>query len=93
MTMESVETFVDDDAGYVAWTTAHPDGYVVNTYRKPSPRYLMLHRVGCRTITGDPFAGVQWTKAYAKLCGSQDELERLAVDLGGEVSPCGICMR
>lgn len=39
----AIVSFIDDDPGYLAWITAHPDGYVLNCERAPSPRYLMLH--------------------------------------------------
>lgn len=35
--------FLDDGAGYLDWLTTHPDGFVLNTYRNPTPGYLMLH--------------------------------------------------
>jgi hypothetical protein len=46
----------DDDAGYLAWVESHQHGFVVNTTRKPDPRYLILHRATCGTITGKPAA-------------------------------------
>jgi hypothetical protein len=39
-----VQEFQDDDAGYLAWVQQHPDGFVLNTERRPSPNYLILHR-------------------------------------------------
>jgi hypothetical protein len=50
----TMRIFEDDDAGYLAWVGSHPHGFVVNTFRKPDPRYLMLHRATCHTITGKP---------------------------------------
>lgn len=32
--------FDHDDAGYLAWTREWPRGYVVNSYRHPSPDYV-----------------------------------------------------
>jgi 5-methylcytosine-specific restriction endonuclease McrA len=64
--------FDKDDEGYQAWLISHPDGYVLNSYRKLSPKYLVLHRTGCHTISdyrqhaGKPaFTGGQ----YIKICG------------------------
>ena len=34
--------FSDDDEGYTCWLQEHPDGFVVNTYRRPSQSYLIL---------------------------------------------------
>src|SRR5215213_3150476 len=44
--------FEDDDVGYLAWIDDHQHGFVVNTYRKPDPLYLILHRATCGTIRG-----------------------------------------
>jgi hypothetical protein len=44
-------TFVDDDEGYLAWVASHPDGYVVNCGRSPTPAYLRLHRAACKFIS------------------------------------------
>ena len=87
-----VETFVDDDGGFVAWMASHPDGYVLNTSRKPTSAYIRLHRVGCPTISGLPANGVNWTVNYAKRCGTRPELEEWASSqLGGEVWACPQC--
>jgi hypothetical protein len=45
--------FEDDDAGYHAWIDGHQHGFVVNSYRKPDPLYLILHRATCGTIRGE----------------------------------------
>ncbi|MGN9890413.1 hypothetical protein [Micromonospora sp. L31] len=85
--------FVDDDAGYLDWLAAHPDGFVINTLRKPGPAYLVLHRANCSAIGGLPTYGRQWTAAYAKICGDRDELEAFARQgLGGEATLCGRCL-
>ena len=47
-----MRNFEDDDAGYLAWIEGHQDGFVLNTYRKPDPRYLYLHRASYSTIRG-----------------------------------------
>ena len=36
----ATETFIDDDRGYRLWLRAHPDGYVLNSYRHPTQSYL-----------------------------------------------------
>lgn len=85
--------FLDDDGGYLEWLAKHPDGYVLNAERSPRPAYITLHRAGCRTISGVPASGVQWTHDYVKLCGGRSELERYAVDeIGGMAHRCGICI-
>ncbi|HET9060020.1 MAG TPA: hypothetical protein VFN61_08875 [Acidimicrobiales bacterium] len=63
-------SFLDNDAGYLAWLTAHPDGYVVNTERRPNARYLVLHRATCYTMKPrDVNDNRTWTAAYLKACG------------------------
>ncbi len=57
-----MEQFKDDDRGFLRWIAEHPDGFVVNTYRNPSPQYLRLHRASCRSISGKPANGTSWTK-------------------------------
>lgn len=87
-----MERFVDDDFAYLSWTAGHPSGYVINTYRNPSAAYLVLHRTSCRTITGTPANGSTFTRVYAKVCGSRNELEEFAAKLGGSLRLCGLCM-
>ena len=87
-----VEHFVDDDPAYLGWLANHPSGYVINTGRTPSSAYLMLHRASCRTISGVPREGATFTRDYSKVCGSQEELEEFAFNLGGRLKRCGICI-
>ena len=91
-----MQLFKNDDPGYLAWVESHQDGFVVNTYRKPDPRYLILHRVTCGTITGKPARGDRWTTGeFMKACSeNRADLEQWArEDAGGELKPCGICLR
>jgi hypothetical protein len=86
--------FVDDDAGYARWLAEYPRGFVVNTFRSPSAAYLMLHRADCATISGEPARGLTFTGGeYTKVCGSREELEDFAGQLGGQTAPCGLCLR
>jgi len=52
-----MDRFRDDDSGYLKWLTAHPDGFVLNAARNPTPAYLVLHRASCDTINGTPTLG------------------------------------
>lgn len=82
------------DADYQSWLTSHPTSLVVNTYRMPSPSYLMLHRSTCRTISGVPARGSRWTGGDYGKFGAEDraDLERWARDkIGGTVTPCSRC--
>jgi hypothetical protein len=68
----------DNDAGYLAWVEGHQHGFVVNSYRKPDPRYLTLHRASCGTIGGKPTVRKNWTTGvYMKVCAeTRAELEQ-----------------
>lgn len=88
-----MQDFVDDDPGYLAWLTAHPAGLVLNTYRRPTPAYLVLHHATCRSISVLPTNGSAWTKDYRKFCGERGELESYARnEVGGDTHPCGQCL-
>ncbi len=88
-----MQTFVDDDEGYVAWLHAHPEGYVVNADRPPNASYLRLHRSTCSTINNLHGSGRAWTVTSTKACGDRDELERWAINTaGGGVVPCPTCL-
>ncbi len=89
----AMERFERDDRGYLTWLGRQPGGYVINTTRRPTANYLVLHRATCRTISGTPARGRTWTHGdYIKVCGSRLELERwAAATTGGRVSACGQC--
>jgi hypothetical protein len=88
-----VETFFQDEAGYVDWLRRHPRGFVINCEQKPSPNYLILHRSRCSTINGVPARGNRWTRLYGKVCAtSVAELDRWArTDVGGKLQRCQLC--
>ena len=81
-----------DDEGYLAWVQQHPDVFVVNAERHPSPGYLMLHRADCTFITRTSQQG-RWTVAYVKACApGVPELGRWASTVvGGRLQPCRWC--
>ena len=86
--------FEDDDAGYLDWVENRQDGFVVNTFRKPDPRYLMLHRATCGTIRGKPARGDRWTTGdFLKACSeTRADLDQWAREnVGGKLTPCGLC--
>jgi hypothetical protein len=66
--------FKDDDNSYLRWVSEHPDEYVVNMRRRLDPRYLVLHRADCKSITRYPFMkanpGGFTERGYLKLCGA-----------------------
>jgi hypothetical protein len=79
-----VLVFRDDEAGYLAWIARHRQGFVLNANRSPTPRYLILHRASCWTITGRPSRGAVWTSAYLKVCADDEAaIERWAQETVG----------
>lgn len=46
-----MQIFDYDDGSYLAWLVVHPDGFVVNSYRRPIPDYLILHRSTCKSVS------------------------------------------
>ena len=86
--------FDNADAEYVRWLEAHPGGYVLNTYRKPHPGYLILHRATCKSISRSATTSIDWTSGdYIKAC--PDSIPDLAawcrVVAGASHQPCGQC--
>lgn len=89
---DTIQHFIDDDPGYIRWLTGHSAAYVLNTTRRPSAAYLMLHRANCWTITKLQPRATTFTGDYSKLCGGWDELESCARALGGTAQTCGHCL-
>ncbi|HUY24728.1 MAG TPA: hypothetical protein VMV09_05425 [Candidatus Saccharimonadales bacterium] len=91
-TSRRMTTFIDDDRGYLTWIAQHPGGFVLNTGRKPTPEYLILHLATCSTISGTPARGQYWTKDLIKHCSEhRAELRCFArVECRGEAQDCGI---
>jgi hypothetical protein len=90
-----MQLFRDDDQAYVRWRAANPEGFVVNSYREPSAKYLMLHRATCGHIASHKSEPWHWTRDWVKVCApGRDELELWARrDLGGAVKECLHCIR
>jgi|GEM_PF-833573 hypothetical protein len=88
-----VGEYRDDDAGYLAWLAAHPDGYVINIARSYSATQARVHRAGCRTISGENPHGGPWTGPYVKVCADHlVELDQWATNQVGEpIARCGTC--
>ncbi len=86
--------FVKDDAGYVEWLSAHPTGYVLNTYAHVTSAYVILHRASCGTVNRPLAAGRSWTFQYGKACSDdRTEIEAWALrETGKSVEPCGHCL-
>lgn len=87
-----MQTFVDDDEGYLAWLEANPTGFVVNTTRTPTNAYLVLHRASCGYIRSSE--KTNWTTTnFIKVCSEQvADLEEWAkATSGGLLNPCQRC--
>ncbi len=91
--------FDTHDAPFLQWMSEHPDGYVVNTERRPNSRLFFLHTANCFHIAGyvsgqqpDAFTG----RDYIKVC-SDDASELLAwaqmhrPNIAGFTSLCQTC--
>lgn len=73
-----MKEFVNDDAGYIEWLESNSqNGYVLNSYKNTSAKYLPLHHATCVKLKDNngsnslnPFTG----EGYKKLCfqSSQD---------------------
>ena len=84
--------FIDDDEGYLRWIEVNPEGFVVNSYKKPNPSYLVLHRATCAHICSE--ANTNWTTTdYLKVCSpSVSALASWAEkEVGGSLEPCQVC--
>ncbi len=68
-------TFDHDDDRYLEWASAWPRGYVLNSYRHPSPDYVPLHRAYCHSITVLSADATTFTRAnYIKFCSTSRHL-------------------
>jgi hypothetical protein len=66
-----MQTFIDDDAGFLEWTELHPNGFVLNLRKKDQPdsSYVVLHRASCKSITSlKRTPGAYTSRAYRKVC-------------------------
>ena len=94
-----IAMFEGNDAGYRAWLTIHPDGYVLNTRRGIDPAYMVLHRAGCHSISqyaANAPEGAFTERNYIKVCASDlDEMRNWVRSNGrpdGSFSKeCGFC--
>jgi hypothetical protein len=85
--------FRDDDAGYLAWLAAYPNGYVINILRSHNATEARVHHADCRTINGQNPLAAGWTSQYVKVCAEQlAEPDQWASDqVGGPIPRCQTC--
>jgi hypothetical protein len=88
--------FRDDEAGYLRWIAANPDGFVLNVRRTPDPNYVVLHRATCGSISTPRGPGAYTCRAYRKICA--DDMHELQFAAGKEgrrdgsfSRRCGVC--
>jgi hypothetical protein len=93
------KVFAKSDADYFKWLAAHPKGFVLNTTREKNPKYLVLHRATCRTISkysGKQKPGGFTERDYIKICADKEKslLEWVHSNYGPKVEfsiKCGHC--
>lgn len=92
---EGIFLFDNDDAGYHNWIKDNPDGFVVNTYRKPNARYLKTHRARCYTIKNLQPGYTSFTTDYRKYCSNElDKLKEWALmEVQGKLQFCLKCLK
>lgn len=86
--------FRDDEGGYQRWMEEHPEGFVLNTRRRPAPTYMVLHRAGCVHITRHRNPQAFTGMGYMKVCDDeQAELLAWVKDQGapGFTKHCALC--
>lgn len=66
------KVFEDNENGYQTWLAENPNGFVLNTERPPTPKYMILHTAQCKTISetsphvrSDPFTSGDYLKVCA----------------------------
>lgn len=90
--MDSMQHYVHDYRGYLAWISGHPGNFVINTYTRPSSAYLKTSPCDMPDDRLQPGARTFTDGQYSKLCGNRAELEEHAHRLGGTAPPCPLCL-
>ena len=91
---DQLKVLVDDDESYIEWVRNNPLGYVVNSFRKPTTDYLILHRANCRTILEATRGPGNWTTTgFVKICSVDRSVlvKWASTEVGGELQPCQRC--
>jgi hypothetical protein len=92
---ELVTKFIDDDEGFISWRDSHPNGYILNTTRTPTPSYLVLHRTSCYTMNKLRPGYEHWAYQYIKICADRAEdlaaWARVNVSSTAQLRACKIC--
>lgn len=82
--------FKDDDDSYRTWLIANPNGFVLNTERLPTARYLKFHCAACPHVKAGSDRNPTST-GYLKACsvdvGPLEDWARSTTG-GGMLDPC-----
>jgi hypothetical protein len=65
-----MQKFVNDDESYLAWTLAHPAGFVLNVPQKGTAVPLVLHTARCAHVTSTTRTNYTTTDYY-KICSME----------------------
>jgi hypothetical protein len=87
-----MQTFIDDDAGYLRWVHNNPNGFVANVGKLPGGEIhpYMLHRSTCSFISSDKIKNYT-TTSYIKAC-SLDKQELITWARGYRgMAACKVC--
>lgn len=71
-----MQKFMNDDASYLAWTTTHPAGFVLNVPLSGTATPVVLHTARCAHVTSGAHTNYTTTDYY-KIC-SLDGMELVA---------------
>jgi serine/threonine protein kinase len=90
--------FIGNDKAYLRWLDENQGGYVVNTSRSISPKYMVLHKATCgmiKSTNGIPPGGFT-ERNYIKICsktveGLQSWVKQHGRPDGSFSSSCGAC--
>jgi hypothetical protein len=93
--------FDDNDHSYQRWLVANPHGYVINTRRRLSPSYMVLHRASCSSIrkySSVALPGALTERSYVKVCAAgvadlRNWLRQHGRTDGAPSKECGLCAR
>lgn len=94
-----VMMFESDDQKYLAWINAHPEGFVLTSNNRLTPRHTVIHSAFCnkiKVLTGNAkpggFTESDYIKVYAESVG---ELEKWACGERADASAreCSLCIR
>jgi len=87
-----MRVFVRDDAGYLEWVKANPNGFVLNTCESQESGYIVLHKASCGTIRTAKRSNYT-SGTYVKLCAldPRDLSAWAHAEDRPQPAPCQLC--